>query len=154
MAVEDSLAIPETQKLLIREKILAFEDKLRTIKHTMQGDCFPLKHSFADGCYVREIFIPKGHAVVGKIHKHSHPNFLMSGIVLVCTENGGIEEFEGPRAMISPAGTKRALVALTDVRWITVHVTDETDLEKIEEEVIAKDYQEYAQFVEARKALA
>lgn len=42
--------------------------------------------------------------------------------------------------MISAPGTKRAVIALEDTTWITVHVTNETDLEKIEDYVIAKTY--------------
>ena len=105
------------------------------------NDVCPLKHSFADGCYVREIFIPKGTVVVGKIHKHSHPNFLMKGKVIVITESGR-KEICAPCSMISDAGTKRAVLAVEDTVWITVHVTKETELEKIEEEIIAKDYRE------------
>ena len=51
------------------------------------SDKAPLKHSFADGIYVREIFIPKDTVIVGKIHRHDHPNFLMSGRVIVITED-------------------------------------------------------------------
>lgn len=126
-----------------REDILMFEKALRTLPGTKTGDqdnC-PLKHSFADGVYVREIFIPKGMLIVGKIHKHSHPNFLMSGEVSVVTEEG-YKRLKGPCAMISKAGTKRVVYTHEDTTWITVHVTNETDLEKIEEEVIAKNYDE------------
>ena len=52
-----------------------------------------------------------------------------------------------PLTMVSPAGTKRAVYAKTDVVWTTIHLTNETDLEKIEEETIAKSYQEYEQFM-------
>ena len=37
----------------------------------------PLKHSFADGCYIREVFNPKEEIIVTKIHKVSHPFFLI-----------------------------------------------------------------------------
>jgi hypothetical protein len=104
-----------------------------------QHDC-PLKHSYADGVYVREIFIPKNKVLVGKIHKHSHPNFLMKGKVTVITESGGRETLEAPLSMISPAGTKRVVWAHEDTVWITVHVTDKTDVDEIEQEVIVPSY--------------
>jgi hypothetical protein len=106
----------------------------------------PLQHSFIDGVYVRTIFIPAGTRLVGKIHKHSHANILSQGEVLVITEEGGVEHLKGPLTMVSPAGCKRAVRALTDVTWTTIHRTDETDLEKIEDWVIAKTYDEYEQF--------
>lgn len=105
----------------------------------------PLQHSFIDGVYVRTIFIPAGTVIVGKIHKHSHANILSKGEVIVFTEDGW-EHLKGPLTMVSPAGCKRAVRALTDTTWTTIHRTDETDLDKIEDWVIAKSYEEYEQF--------
>lgn len=127
----------------IRNKILKFEELIRKLPDAQDGDqkdC-PLKHTFADGIYVREIFIPKGKVIVGKIHRHSHPNFLMSGEVLVVTESGGKEHLKAPLSMISPSSTKRVVYALTDVVWITVHnVGEERNLDKIEDRVIVKSF--------------
>lgn len=108
-------------------------------------DC-PLQHVFAPGAYARTIFIPAGTVIVGKIHKHSHLNILSKGIVTVVTEGGGKEELHGPLTMVSPPGTKRAVYAHTDTVWTTIHLTEETDLEKIEEFVIAKTYEDYEKF--------
>jgi len=126
----------------LRENILELEHVLSKIPGAVFGDSelMPLNHSFAEGIYVREIFIPKGTILTGKIHRHSHPNFLMKGEVIVVTEHGGREYLKAPLSMISKAGTKRAVFALEDTVWITVHATGETDLEKIEEYVIAKSY--------------
>ena len=124
----------------IRSDIAKIEQTIATTDGAKFGDCFPLFHSFADGVYVREIQIPAGELVVGKIHRHTHPNFLLRGVCTVLTEEGGTELLKAPCYMMSPAGTKRALYVHEDCSWITVHVTEETDLEKIEEYVIANDY--------------
>jgi len=127
-----------------RAKIEKFEKVFAQypgVKHGDMDEC-PLTHKFADGVYVREIFIPADTLVVGKIHRHSHPNFLMKGKVAVYTEDGGSQILEAPLSIISPAGTKRVVYAIEDTVWITVHVTEETDLDKIEEVVIAKTYNE------------
>lgn len=128
--------------LAFRDSITMLEEVIKKHPEAILGDSeqMPLKHSFAEGVYVREIFIPKGYVLTGKLHRHSHPNFLMSGEVIVVTEFGGREHLKGPLSMISKAGTKRAILALEDTVWITVHVTDETDLEKIEDVVISKSY--------------
>lgn len=140
------------EKGSFRHNIAKLEHELANIPGVFVGDTdnCPLTHSFADNIYVREIFIPKGMVLVGKIHKHSHPNFLMSGEVVVATEHHGLERIKAPKAMISEAGTKRAVIALEDTVWITVHATDETDLEKIEDYVIAKDYEAYESFKRER----
>ena len=123
-----------------RAEVRSIEKTISECPEARFGDYCPLMHSFADGCYVREIFIPAGELLVGKIHRHSHPNFLMKGRVTVLTEDGGTQELIAPTYMISPPGTKRVVYVHEDCVWITVHVTDETDLDKIEEYVIAPDY--------------
>lgn len=125
-----------------RKDILDLEGALSKVEGAVHGDSdlLPLKHTFAEGVYVREIFIPKGSVLTGKIHRHSHPNFLMQGEVIVVTEFGGREHLKAPMSMISKAGTKRAILALEDTVWVTVHVTPETDLNKIEDYVIAPSY--------------
>lgn len=127
-----------------RALIFGIQDEISKIPGAVFGDSdlCPLKHSFAPGVYVREIFIPAGTFIVGKIHKHEHPNFLMSGEVSYLTEFGEVERIKAPKSMMSPAGTKRVVYAHQDTTWVTVHITDKTDLKEIEEEIIATDYNE------------
>lgn len=131
-----------------REEIMRLEEEIR-IK-SMDGsrlsepNC-PLTHHFAPGAYGREIHIPQGMLVVGKIHKHAHINILSKGHVLVYTETGP-EEFEAPRTWVSSPGTKRVVYAVSDVVWTTIHVTEETKLDLIEDFVIAKTYEEFEEF--------
>ena len=140
----------------MRRKILDFQEILAKHPDAVLGDAdiCPLTHKFTDGIYVREIFIPKGTYIVGKIHKHEHPNFLMRGTVEVVTEGGGLETLTGPMSIISPAGTKRALKALTDLVWITVHhnPTNTQNLEELEQIVIAPSYEAYDKFISKQRS--
>ena len=137
-----------------RTQIIELEDRIKNIKGkgVIVGDSAicPLKHSFSDGIYVREITIPAGMLILGKIHKHDHPNFLLKGEVVVITEEGGVEELKAPCSMISKPGTKRALYAKTELVWTTVHLnpTNTQDLEELEEEIIAPNYKAYEKFLE------
>ncbi len=152
MAVEKEIKLSDAVMngnsggLVERSRILDFEKALATVEGAMFGDNkeMPLKHSFAPGMYVREIFIPKGSMLTGKIHRHAHPNFLMKGEVIVVTEFGGREHLKAPASIISEVGTKRAIYALEDVIWVTVHLnpTNTFDLKEIEEYVIAPSYQD------------
>ena len=128
---------------LVRDGICKLEKVMSTIPGTILGDSehCPLKHSFVDGAYVREIFMPKGALIVSKIHRITHPYFILKGDVTILTENGEVR-IKAPFHGITPTGTKRALYIHEDTVWVTVHVTKETDLEKIEEEVIAKNFNE------------
>lgn len=99
---------------------------------------FPLKHHFAPGLYGREIFIPKGMIVIGKMHRHSHLNTISRGSVSVMTEDGLIE-LRGPITFQSPAFVKRSVYTREDTIWTTYHVTNKTDLVDIEEEIICPE---------------
>ena len=136
-----------TTQNIIREGILELEDTLKNIDGAMIGDnpfC-PLTHNFTDGIYTREIRIPAGTMLTGKIHKHEHPNVLLSGEVLMVTEHGGKEHVIGPKLMFSKPGTKRALYAITDLHWITFHHNpgNTQDLEKLENNIIAPTYEDF-----------
>lgn len=142
-----SLATIETDPQK-RAKILALQKSMEDgikdgeLQAITEEDSFVVHH-FAPGLYARECHIKAGVTVVGKIHKHSHMNTISKGRVIVTTEHGEEpEEFVAPYSFVSKAGTKRAVHALEDVIWTTYHPTKETDLEKIEAEVIAESYEE------------
>ena len=99
----------------------------------------PVTHRFTPGCYLREILMPKGTRIIGKIHATEHFNILLTGRVTVLTAEG-VEEITAPHTFISKAGVQKVVYIHEDCIWQTVHVTDKTDLEEIEKEVICEDY--------------
>jgi hypothetical protein len=133
-------------KQAARTQILTLQDAMEQALAAGELDpaACPVTHHFAPGAYGREIFIPAGSLVVGKIHKHAHLNVISQGECSVYTEDG-IREFKAPHTFVSQPGTKRVVLARTDLVWTTVHVTNETELDKIEDYVIAKSYDELAQ---------
>lgn len=125
-----------------RENILHLQSEMEKMPGAKDSlDAFPVTHHFAPGVYAREMFLPANHTIVGKIHKHAHLNIISQGVVVVSTEEGS-KELVAPCTFTSYAGTKRAVFVKEDAIWTTIHVTDETDLEKIEDEIIAKDFNE------------
>lgn len=133
--------IEKQQLQEFRKNIVLFEDEFRTLPEAYEGDHYPLVHSFADGMYIRQITIPPEQLTTTKIHARSHPYFILKGHVSVLTENG-VEKLEAPYSGITKAGTKRVIWTHDEVVWITVHSTKETDLDKIEVDVIAKNFEE------------
>jgi hypothetical protein len=138
----------ELAKGVTREQIMRLQEsiieKLRADgKDVVIGqfnDLCPVTHHFAPGLYAREILLPAGSVVVGKIHRHAHINTISKGRVSVATEFG-LQEYVAPYTFVSKPGTKRAVVAHEDTIWTTYHPTEETDLAKIEEYVIAPSYE-------------
>ena len=98
----------------------------------------PLRHFFADGCYIREIFNPAGELLVTKTHKISHPFFLLQGQMSILSEDGE-KQISAPFYSITKAGTKRVIYAHTDCIFVTVHVTDKTDIKEIEKDIIQEE---------------
>lgn len=101
----------------------------------------PIRHIFAPGVYAREMSLPQGVVVVGKIHRYANINIISKGTVRVITEHGPVE-MTAPCTFVGEVGVKRVIYAVEDTIWTVVHITDETDLAKIEDEVIAKSYDE------------
>jgi len=141
------------KNMAIRRLTERVEKELQKRPDAMYGnDAAPLKHSFGDGLYVREIFMQKGMLIVSKIHKFEHPYFILKGDVSVLTEEG-VVRLKAPYQGMTPVGTKRVLYIHEDTTWITVHATKERDIYKIEEEIIAKDFSEVLPTLEEVKEL-
>lgn len=125
----------EEERAARRKGILALQAEMMKAPDEMPQP----EHFFAPGVYARQQFLPKGSLVVGKIHRHAHINIISYGRVKVSTEFGPMI-IEGPHTFTSQPGTKRVVLAEEDTLWTTIHVTEETDLAKIEDYVIAPSY--------------
>lgn len=108
-------------------------------------------HHFSPGVYARELHIPAGVILTGKIYKHALLNILSQGEMSVLVDDQ-VVLVKAPFTVISPPGTKRIARAHTDCVWTTIHGTNETDLDKIEEQFIAKDYADYIAFTKMIEA--
>lgn len=113
--------------------------QIQQLEVAIAEQCEPVEiepvHYFADGLYGREITIPAGTVLTGKMHKQAHLNFLMRGEITVWTDQG-MKRLIGPCVVVSQPGCKRAGYAHTDTVWITVHASHETDLLALEAELI------------------
>ena len=98
----------------------------------------PVQHHFAPGVYMRQMDAAGGTLVVSKMHRTEHMNILLKGSLTVATEDG-IQLMTAPCVLKSMPGTKRIGYFHEDSSWITIHPTSDTDLEKIEQQVIVPD---------------
>ena len=126
-----------------REKMVELENDVLEygMNNTELQEANPVKHTFAGGCYIREIYNPANHLIITKIHKKEHPFFLMKGSMSILTEEG-IETIEAPYQGITKPGTKRAIYTHEECIFITVHATENTSIEEVEEEVICTRYED------------
>lgn len=126
-----------------RNKVFAAEALMKQMPSA--AHLTKLFHYFAPGIYARELHIPAGMTLTGKIHKYPQLNILSKGRMQVLTENG-IVEVEAPFTVVSPAGTKRIAYAHTDCVWTTILNTDEKDPLKIEQMFTTDDENEWLEF--------
>lgn len=118
-------------------RVASFGKELSRLR---QAEC-PVVHRFAPGVYLREIQMPADTLVIGKIHKTEHFNILVKGACYIVHDDGSREELRAPRTFVSKAGVQKVLYIIEDMIWQTVHVTPETDMAKLEAELIEpRDY--------------
>lgn len=129
-----------------REKLERLDAQLATLPQTYT----PVTHRFSRGVYARELFIPAGTVITGRIHKYSQINILLRGDISVLTEDG-IKRIKAPFVIESPQGTKRAAFAHEDTTWMTICGTDITNTELLEDELTVRSYAEYEAFCNGLK---
>jgi len=133
------VSLLQKQKIEFRHHITKLEKKMREHNEAKIGDAHPLKHTFGEGYLLREINTPAGELIITKIHKQNHPFFLLKGKCSILTENE-VKHVEAPYYAITNIGTKRVVYCHTDVVWVCVHITESTEIKDIEEDIIAKDF--------------
>ena len=114
----------------VRDAIFRLEDWLL---EQPQAD-IEYVHRFAPGVYTREMIVPASVMMTGAIHKTEHVSIFLSGRMLVPDETGKTREIKAPIVELAQPGIKRVGFTLEEVRWITVHPTELTDVEAILEE--------------------
>lgn len=112
-------------------KILRLEREMRGMPQAE----FKTHHHFSNGVYTRTIEIPKGSLLTGKMHATDHLNIISKGDISVLTENG-VERIKAPAIVPARARMKRVGYAHEDTVWTTIHGTHETDLARLEAELI------------------
>lgn len=96
------------------------------------------KHRFHGGMYCREVWRAADVMIVGKVHRKEHFYMIVSGTVLITTDDGA-QRITGPALLESMPGTKRAVYAETDALCMTFHRTDALTLEDAEVELVEEE---------------
>ena len=146
-----------------RERIIKFENSLINISNgiSVEGDgkevvrnssVAPIKHTFADGIYVRQMNMKKDTVVVGAIHKHLHVWFLLTGHVTIATEDT-TEDYIAPCYVVSTPGVKRVILANENSIFVNIHKnpSNTKDLDVLEKEIVALNYKEYEEYINKKQ---
>lgn len=139
--------IKATDRIGIRNEIFKWEAEIMKTSGAVFGDndLFPVKHSFTDKIYTREMFIPKGGLLTGRIWKDEFPFFLLKGELIVVNEFDGKKTIKAPCSLISKPGAKRLIYAIEDSIMTTVHHNPDNlkDTDICLDRMTCENYSEY-----------
>ena len=154
--LKNEVGLPYKEKILkLEQSLISIADGVNIIgdgKTVVYSNMCPIKHSFVEGIYIREMKMKQGLLLVGCIHKHSHVWFLLDGKITIATENG-MKEYEGPVYIITEPGIKRAGLVSEACTFVNIHAnpSNTQDLKKLEANLIAFSYEEYEEYVKNKK---
>lgn len=98
----------------------------------------PVTHHFAPNVYMRQMDAPAGSLVVSKMHRTEHFLVFLSGSLSIITDKG-VEYVKAPCIHRTMPGTKRIAYFHEDSTCFTIHPTQLTDVDEIEEEIIVPE---------------
>ena len=104
----------------------------------------PIEHFHIKGVYVRKGFIPAGTLLTGRVHNFESISILAQGTLRI-TNGTDSKIISAPHTFVDKAGIKRLGYAETDCTFITIHRTDNTEIEDIENELVSTTLDEYEQ---------
>ena len=158
---ETSLVLPDPAdgRLAVRSRIEDLEAALRhhvdagEFEQTIFDAATPegadqCKHYYGDGVYLRSLWIPAGTCVIGKLHKQARVCVIAAGKCIFTDEFQRLE-VEAPWIGEFQAGTKTAVMAITDTLWIAAFGTEIKDPIRFVEERTAVDHDAYAAYLAA-----
>lgn len=101
-----------------------------------------LRHYHCGDIYGRAMEVPEGGIVVGKVHLQGQINVCLKGRFAVMSDGKAMEISAG-EVLVGPQGDQRVFYALEDSEWLVCIATKETDVGKIEEQVVVDTRAQY-----------
>lgn len=96
-------------------------------------------HYFHGGMYCREVHQRKDALIVGKVHKKEHFFILTVGTIAISQDGEPAIVVSSPSVIKSLVGTKRAILSVTDVSYMTVHACSSLTVQDAEDELVERD---------------
>ena len=134
--------LPIAENLEFRDVVKKLEDCMLDMpdKLDVEKDT-PCRHFFCDKLYAREIFMPAGTVLIGKIHAKEHICIISSGVAIFASEEGS-KEIRAPNTWISLPNAKRVIYVIEDMVMTTLHPNESNtqDLDELEADLITKTH--------------
>jgi quercetin dioxygenase-like cupin family protein len=92
---------------------------------------------FGPGVCIKQMALPAKHFAVTHKHTYDHLAVLTEGVAIV-TLDEHVTQYQGLSVITIKAGVAHKIEALTNIKWLCVHATDETDESKLDAVLIAQ----------------
>ena len=132
-----------------RDSIIELEDKIRT---ELAPANMPVRHLFSGNIYARELFIPKGTVLTGRMYLVDHIDMMVYGDLTISSEDG-TKRVSGYCVLPSVKGKKRAAYAHEDTLWITFCECEEPTEAFYETHIAIEDSKTYEQALINRRII-
>lgn len=107
----------------------ALQERIEELEEAMlplpQEDMTPTNY-FADGVYVRSLFMRKGTVFIGRVHLRECVNILVKGDLTLLTVDGPVR-LVAPQIFVSAPGTKKVVFINEDALFTTTHSLPPTE---------------------------
>ena len=137
------LAAPETVLETLTRRYVLTPDELEKVLRAHPAhktpDEYPLTHHFAPGVYMREIAMPAGDLVIGRVHRTEHLNVIVRGDVSFWVPGETVRRVTiagAPVTFTSRPGARKILYLHEETVWMTIHPTTETDVAVLERDLV------------------
>ena len=108
----------------LRKEILRIEAKMMAMTESQLD--LPVVNHFYPGVYARELTIPKGTLLTGKIHRFEHLCVISKGDISVLSEDG-FKRIKAPFTFVSKPGVKRLAYVHDETIWTTFHANPDEE---------------------------
>ena len=142
--------VPDADACVIRDA--ALQERIETLENILlDGPTLemPTDDQFADGVYVRTLFMPKGAVVVGRVHLRECVNIMISGDITLLTVDGPVR-FKAPQIFKSAAGTKKVAYINEDTAWATTHSLEPMSPDEAMDALSVPTFKQYHALIEAQ----
>ena len=154
--MEEELVLQQEEKInMLTSLLIQNENGVNIIgngKDIVHHEAVPLKHSFADQVYIRQMDMSKDTMVIGAIHKDLHVWFLLTGNLTIATKNG-VEDYIAPCYVVAEPGTQRVIYANEDSIFVNIHKnpSNTKNIDELEKELVAMSKEEYEKHLKNNK---
>ncbi len=139
---------PPTQTDLMMQSFKENIGGLASYLKSLDNDNTSIVEYFASNTYVREMVIPEGTCVIGRVHLHDCINILLEGEILIADNEGNQKHMKAPQIFIAKAGHQKAGFALKETRWLNCFSCKEDKLAGFVEEFTVETEEEYLKLLE------